>query len=372
MALTLEQVATLAGVSRSTVSRVVNDHPNVNAETREAVWGVIHEHGFHPNNAARTLASRRSQMIGLVIPQALSTVFSDPYFPILIQGIAAACEEQEYYLMLSLVRAQSPTTFRRLVGGGHLDGLIVASALAIDPFVDRLLIENFPFVLIGRSLSEAPITTIDADNVHGATMATQHLLRLGYKRIATISGPQDMVAGMDRLEGFRVALRAAGTTPPPEYVQEGDWSEWSGQRGMSTLLSLASLPQAVFIASDAMAIGALKVIRSAGMQVPGDIALVSFDDIPLASSLETPLTTVRQPIHQLGYTAASVLIDRLRNSDRGGEATATRIVLPTELVVRASCGQQSRFAAAQRQPDARDSNTRHIKGGTPQPEPVHG
>lgn len=358
MALTLEQVATLAGVSRSTVSRVVNDHPNVNAETRDAVWRVIHEHGFHPNNAARTLASRRSQVIGLVIPQALGAVFSDPYFPILIQGIAAACEEQEYYLMLSLMRAQSPTAFRRLIGGGHLDGLIVASALATDPFVDRLLADDFPFVLIGRSLREAAITTIDADNVHGAIMATQHLLRLGYKRIATISGPQDMVAGMDRLEGFRTALRSAGVNVPPDYVQEGDWSEWSGQRGMTTLLGLTPPPQAVFIASDTMAIGALKVIRGAGLQAPGDVALVSFDDIPLASSLETPLTTVRQPIHQLGYTAASILIDRLKNQTRAGGTTATRIVLPTELVVRASCGEQSRSVAAQRQPSARDGSTR--------------
>jgi len=348
--MTLEGIARLAGVSRSTVSRVVNDDPKVNAATRERVWQIIKEHDFHPNTAARALARRRNQIIGVVIPQTLTTVFSDPYFSILIQGIAAACEERDYYLMLSLIVRKADDTFRHLVRGGHVDGLIVASATTEDHFVTRLLANHFPFVLIGRAPERTDIITIDADNVRGAGMAAQHLARMGYTRIATITGPLNMVAAIDRREGYLAGLRSVGLEAPPYYIQEGDWSEWSGQRAMKALLEASPPPQAVFVASDSMAIGALKAIRAAGLRVPDDIALVGFDDIPLASAVEPPLTTVRQPIDRLGYLAASTLIDLLQANPATNESIgAHHIVLPTELVVRASCGQARRFAAGSRQ-----------------------
>lgn len=347
--MTLEHIAELAGVSRSTVSRVVNDDPNVHAATRERVWQIIREHDFYPNTAARALASRRSHIIGLMIPQALHTVFSDPYFPTLIQGIAAASEQRGYYLMLSLMLRQSDDTFGRLIGAGHMDGLIVASALTEDHFVQRLLDENFPFVLIGRSPNHAEITTIDADNVRGASMAAQYLARLGYARIATITGPLNMNAAIDRREGFLLGLRALGIDVPAAYIQEGDWSEWSGTQAMERLLRTQPPPEAVFAASDIMAIGAYKTIRTAGLRVPEDIALVGFDDVPMASAVEPPLTTVRQPIERLGHLAASTLIDRLQmDPARQNLVSVQHIVLPTELVVRASCGQALRFAVGPR------------------------
>ena len=348
--ITLEEIARLAGVSRSTVSRVVNDDPKVHAATRERVWQHIKEHDFHPNTAARALATRRSQIVGLVIPQTLTTVFSDPYFPALLQGIAAACEERGYYLMLSLMIRQTDTTFRRLIRSGHMDGLIVASALKEDHFVERLVADHFPFVLIGRIPERTDIATVDADNLRGASMAAQYLARLGYTRIATITGPLNAIAAIDRRDGFLLGLRGLGLDVPPAYVQGGDWSEWSGTRSMERLLQAAPLPQAVFVVSDSMAIGALKAIRAAGLRVPEDIALVGFDDLALASAIEPPLTTVRQPVERLGYLAASTMIDLLESNpaerDRIG---AQHIVLPTELVVRASCGQALRFAANARQ-----------------------
>ncbi len=299
--MTLEEIARLAGVSRSTVSRVINDDPNVRAATREQVWQVIKANDFHPNTAARALAGRRSRVIGLVIPQALNAVFADPYFPTLIQGSAAACDDRGYYLMLSLVLQQSDDTFRWLIRARHMDGLIVASALTEDSFVARLLDEHFPFVLIGRKPEHTDITTIDADNAHGASMAAQHLAQLGYGRIATITGPLNMVAAIDRREGFLCGLQAVGIEVPAAYIQEGDWSEWSGTQAMERLLHATPPPEAVFVASDSMAIGALKAIRAAGLKVPEDIALVGFDDIPLAATAEPPLTTVHQPIDQLGF-----------------------------------------------------------------------
>ncbi len=194
MAYTLEEIAAMAGVSRSTVSRVINDQPNVGAATRAHVWQVVREHEFHPNSAARTLARRRSQIIGLIIPQAFGAVFADPYFPTLIQGISVACEQRGYHLMISFVSQRSDEAFGRLVRAGHLEGLIVTTALNDDAFVSRLVAEEFPFVLIGRSPHPDKVTTIDADNVRGASMAARHLARLGYTRIATITGPLTMTA----------------------------------------------------------------------------------------------------------------------------------------------------------------------------------
>lgn len=343
--MTLEEIAKLASVSRSTVSRVINNHPSVSDEVRERVWQVIEEQDFHPNTAARMLAGRRSRMLGLVIPQALSEIFSDPYFPLLIQGISAACDARQHYLMLSLLQMQSADAYRRIIQGGHLDGLIVASAFLDDSFVQRLQQDDFPFVLIGRQPSRLDINTVDADNSHGAMMAAQHFARIGYTRIATITGPLNMVASVDRRDGFLAGLRLAGLSISDGQVIEGDFSEQSGYDGMMRLLMLGASqrPQAVFVASDRMAIGALKAARAAGLRVPDDVALIGFDDIPMASAVEPTLTTVRQPIERLGYTAAAVLIDLLAAAE--GSGRPQRVVLPTELVIRESCGHDARFRA---------------------------
>jgi LacI family transcriptional regulator len=349
--MTLEEIARLAGFSRSTVSRVINDDPNVNAETRERVWRVIKAHDFHPNPAARTLAGRRSQVIGLMIPQALTTIFTDPYFPMLIQGSVAACDARGYFLMLSLALGQPDDTFRWLLRSRHIDGVIVVAALAGDAFVARLLDEHFPFVLVGRNSERGVLITLDTDNAHGAGMAARHLAQLDYVRIATISGPANTPAAIDRREGFLCTLRSVGIETPTEYIQAGDWSESSGKQAMQRLLQVTPPPEAVFVASDSMAIGALKALRAAGLKVPEDIALVGFDDMPLAAAVEPPLTTVRQPIDQLGFLAASTLIDLLETAPIETEGNGARhIVLPTELVVRASCGHALRRAAGAHAP----------------------
>ena len=176
-------------------------------------------------------------------------------------------------------------------------------------------------------------------------MAVQHLLRLGYTEIATITGPLDLTSATDRRDGYLAAMRQARLDPPEDYAQEGDWSEFSGSRAMEALLRLRNRPEAVFVASDSMAIGALKAIRASGMRVPEDIALVGFDDIPMASALEPPLSTVRQSIYGLGYTAATVLLDDLLRTPDGERplGEGQRILLPTELVVRESCGQRLRI-----------------------------
>lgn len=292
---TLEQIAKLAGVSQSTISRVVNNQPNMDDATRALVWQVIRDHDFHRNSAARALASRRSEIVGLMIPQALSAVFADSYFPTLIQGISPACNEHDYYLILSFVTQGSGGAFRRIIRGGHVAGLIIASPLAEDEFVMRLDAGSFPYVLIGRSPRPTSTLRVDADNVPGAAVAVQHLVDLGYTRLATITGPLGMAAAIDRRDGFITAMRAASLDLPAAYVQEGDWSEPGGQRAMAAVLQLAIRPRAVFVASDAMAVGALKAIRAAGLCVLDDVALVGFDDVPLASAIEPPSPPCANP-----------------------------------------------------------------------------
>jgi LacI family transcriptional regulator len=308
------------------------------------VQRVILEQNYHPNSAGRALASRRSQIIGLLIPQQMGAVFSDPYFPTLIQGISAAVQEHGFWLSLSFLTEECEETFRRTIRGRHLDGAVIATALAQDPFVQRLEEEQFPFVLIGRSPNPLIATTIDADNARGAEMAVQHLVRLGHTRIATITGPLRMTAAMDRRDGYLGAIRAAGLALPEHYIQEGDWTEASGHQAMSALLRCIPRPEAVFSASDAMAIGALKALRSAGARVPEDMAVVGFDDVPMASAVDPPLTTIRQPIGRLGYTAAVLLLDQLIAPTAARSSEGQYIVLPTELIIRESCGQARRYA----------------------------
>lgn len=338
--MTLEEIARLAGCSRSTVSRVINNDPNVREETRKRVLRVIREQDFQPNPAARALAGRRSRVIGLVIPQPLSTIFSDPYFSTLIQGCATACDERGYYLMLSLVLRQADDTYRWLIRTRHMDGLLVAPPLMDDPFIPHLLDRRLPLVMMGRIPGRADIPTVNIDNVNGAKLATQHLLKLGYTRIATITGAMNLVGAIDRLEGFLNALREAGIDPPEEYIQEGDWSEASGKRAMGNLLQVTPPPQAVFAASDNMAIGAIKAIQAAGLKVPDDIAVVGFDNMPMAAMADPPLTTINHQIERIGFLAATTLIDRLETPPACmSDGDVQHVLLQPELVVRMSCGQ---------------------------------
>jgi LacI family transcriptional regulator len=336
MPLTLEEVGKLAGVSRSTVSRVVNGHPSVRDEVRERVWQVVRETGYQPHAAARSLASRRSQVIGVIIPEAVSTLFVDPFFALLLRGITGACNTYGYQLMLSLFDepADEGETYRRILRSGHMDGVLVASTHMNDPLFPKLLQDSIPFVLVGRH-ADPRVNYVDVDNVGGARMAVEHLIRLGHRRIATITGTLNMASGEDRLAGYCQALEAHRIPVQAALIGEGDFTKGSGTMGMQRLLSAS--PTAVFAASDMIAMGALRALREAGLRVPEDIALVGFDDIPVAAALEPALTTVRQPIERLGSMAADLLLNLLQNAPEA-RAPAARIILPARLIVRDSCG----------------------------------
>lgn len=331
---TLEKIGRLSGASRSTVSRVINGQPGVSNETRQRVLQVIEQTGYQPNAAARSLAARRSQVVGLVIPTAVQFLFTDPYFPRLIQGISQACNQHDYTLSLYLFQTadEEQTIYPRVLRTGAVDGVILSSTQVNDPLIPQLVENQVPFVVIGRPLNAPTANYVDVENVAGGHTATTHLIRLGYKRVATITGPMNAIAGLERLEGYQQAVQDRGRTIDPALIANGDFTEAGGYTAMRQLLT--SQPDAVFAASDMMAMGALRAIREVGLTVPGDIALVGYDDMVPTPVVEPPLTTVRQPIRRMGTQAVEMLIDILHN----GLTPPRRLVLPTELVIRASCG----------------------------------
>jgi len=332
--LTLDDIARQAGVSRSTVSRVVNSQPYVKAEVRERVLKVIQNTGFHPNPAARTLASQRSWMIGLVLPRSVSSFFSDTYFPRLTQGIAQACNQHNYTLGLFLVGTpeDEEKIYSRVSRRGFLDGVLVQSGQIGDHLIDRLVNSSMPLVVAGRPFNTSDVSYIDVDNVQAAYLAVSHLAQLGYQRIGTITGTINSTVSLDRKEGYLKALVDHGLPVDKSLIVEGDFSEASGYRSMEQLLP--SRPEAVFAASDQMAIGAMRFVRESGLRVPDDVAFVGFDDLPQASLAEPPLTTVHQPITQFGGKAVDVLINLIEN----GTKPTQRVIMNTELIIRQSCG----------------------------------
>jgi LacI family transcriptional regulator len=341
--LRLVDIAKQAGVSRSTVSRVVNDHPNVRNDVRKRVQDVIQSTGYHPNAAARTLASQRSWTIGLVLPQSISSFFTDPYFPHLTKGIAQACNQYNYTFALFLVASKEDEEkiFPRVSRKGLLDGVIVQAGHHGDQvIINRLANSNIPVVVAGRPFHSENVSYIDVDNVSAAYSAVSHLARLGYKRIGTICGPTNSAVSIDRQEGYMKALVEYGRVVDETLIVEGDFTEASGYLAMQKLLP--AKPDAVFAASDIMALGAMRTVREASLNVPNDIAFVGFDDLPVASLSDIRLTTVHQPVVPFGAKAVEILIDLIEN----GMYPPRHVIMDTELIIRESCGSSRRIQSS--------------------------
>ena len=331
MAGTLEHIAELSGVSRSTVSRVINNDPRVSETTREHVLEVVRRERYRPNLAARGLASGTTNVIAAVIPGGVDNILSDPYFPNLLRGIAMAADARDQFVMLSLGEVGFRHTVDEVARQGVVAGIVFSAGQVDDPLLEPLVESRTPMVSVGRSEDDR-VSYVDVDNQGSARQITSHLLRLGHRRVATIAGPSFAHAAVDRLAGYSAAMESFGMRVDDNLVYEGDFSEASGRAGMRLLLE--HRPDAVFAASDRMAAGALNEISAAGLRVPEDIAVVGFDDIDRAAHMEPPLTTIRQRPQRMGEAALTLLLDLIADP----ASPPKWVILPTELIVRASCG----------------------------------
>ncbi|HET8570378.1 MAG TPA: LacI family DNA-binding transcriptional regulator [Candidatus Limnocylindria bacterium] len=328
---TLEQVAAVARVSRATASRVVNGDQRVGSDARTAVEEAIKVLGYVPNRAARSLVTRRSDSIAVVIPEPTDQLFGDPFFPRLLRGVTEVLEARETQLVLLMPQgSRDEDRLSRYLSAGHADGVLLASLHGDDPLPQDLQLRGIPVVVGGRPRGSG-ITYVDVDNRGGAEAAVRHLVDAGRRRVATIAGPQDMPAGADRLGGYRDAI--SRSAQGRELIAEADSFSFEGGRAaMAELLRDVPGLDAVFVASDLMALGAVTALRTAGRRIPDDVAVVGFDDSPLAESMEPSLSSVRQPAEEMGREMTRLLMEAIR---RPGSAPR-RVILDTQLVARAS------------------------------------
>lgn len=326
---TLDEVAERAGVSRSAASRVINNAPHVSRAKREAVRRAVDDLGYVPNATARALATQQVGAVVLAISGDDPAMFADPFFAEVVVGVSAVLEETDLELMLSLATStRGQARLEQLLRARQADGVMLMSLHGDDPLTALADRASVPVVFGGRPLNFEPRYYVDADNRGGARLAAEHLIAVGRTRIATITGSIDEGAGTARYKGFQDALAVAGLDST--RVAYGDFSEDGGSRAMAQLLVDHPDLDAVFIASDQMAIGALRVLREAGKSVPADIAIVGFNDLASARHTAPPLTTVNQPINALGREMARMLLALM-----AGEQPSP-LILPTRLVVRDS------------------------------------
>jgi DNA-binding LacI/PurR family transcriptional regulator len=324
---TLEEVALRAGVGRGTVSRVVNGSAQVSPRAKAAVEDAIAELGYVPNRAARTLVTQRTDSVALVIFESGERFFAEPFFGRIVQAVSSVLVARNLQMVLMI--AQAPEERRRLEGyltRQHVDGALLLSLHGDDPLPALLEERGVATVRVGRPMYADRGAYVDADNRAGAREAVAYLRRQGRRRIAAITGPLDMAAGLARLDGFRDVV---GDGP----VAFGDFSQESGEAAMLRLLEQYPDVDAVFAASDTMAVGALRVLRHFGRRVPEDVALIGFDDSAVALHTDPPLTSVDQPIAEMGREVARLLLAKLDGDDDGSNS---EVVLPTRLVIRGS------------------------------------
>ncbi|MEU5256120.1 LacI family DNA-binding transcriptional regulator [Streptomyces longwoodensis] len=358
---TLEAVAARAGVSRATVSRVVNGGDGVREPLVERVRRAVEELGYVPNQAARSLVTRRHDAVAVVIAEPEARVFADPFFALQLRGISKELTAHDNQLVLLLTEGRDDhARVARYLAGGHVDGALVFSLHLDDPLPGLIQGAGVPTVFggrpgwsDGRAAATGPTVYVDSDNRGGARDAVRHLASLGRTRIAHITGPLDQTSAADRLDGYRDVMGDAD----PGLVAESDFTPAGGERAMRALLDRRPGLDALFAANDLTAAGALRVLRERGLRVPEDVAVVGFDDmLPVAEQTDPPLTTVRQDIEEMGRLMARLLLRRL---DRPGGGTGPRatdedgpggrpaapadpddagagVVLPTTLVRRAS------------------------------------
>jgi len=331
---TSQDVADLAGVSRTTVSFVLNrlEGVNISESTRERVWEAARKLNYHPNASGRKLASGKSNTLGLVLCQSPEQVFADAFLPRVIVGVEQAAMQDSFHVLLKPVAPDDMTGYARLIRENHVDGIILSGPRQDDVEIIRLHKEGVPIMLMGQ-LPESEIGFVDVNAIEGAEIAVEHLLETGHQRIGMITNaPLSYTSAQQRRLGYLQALEKRNIAPDLALIKEGNYTPASGYHAMKELLYESPRPSALFIASDVVAAGAMLAAKRAGLRIPQDLAFVGFDDIPMAEFMDPPLSTVRLPAYDLGWAASDRLIRLMRGEglDQGG------VFLESQLVIRES------------------------------------
>ncbi|MBM4464499.1 MAG: LacI family transcriptional regulator [Chloroflexi bacterium] len=330
---TIQDVAAAAVVSYQTVSRVINNRPDVAEDTRRRVWQVIEELGYQPSAIARGLVSKRTYTLGLITAD-----FSDYFFTQVIVGAEVEARKQGYFFMLCSTErnpADEPE-YLRLLTERQVDGILFArpSTEEDSRHIVSLIQQDVPLVTTAYWLPGEKLTVVDVDNIDGGLQATECLIELGHRKIGMITGPAGWKSVNDRAEGYKLALSRAGIPFDASLVEYADWSYQSGYEAMHRLLAKSPQITALFAQNDQMAIGAMRALREAGRRIPDDVALVGYDDIPAAAYCHPSLTTIRQPMQRVGEVATQLLIQLVN----GSAVERKEVLLTTELIRRETCG----------------------------------
>ncbi|WP_031314288.1 LacI family DNA-binding transcriptional regulator [Caldanaerobacter subterraneus] len=334
MNVTIKDVAKRANVAPSTVSRVIADSPRISKETKERVWKAMEELGYYPNAIARSLASKVTNTLGLIMPRSTEEAFSNPFFPEVMRGISVVAHREKYDLLLSTSgnKEEEKEAVIRMVKGKRVDGIILLSSRTTDELIPWLRDEKFPFVVIGKPLDARGVYWVDNDNIGASKLATTYLIKHGHREIAFISGSLEYVVSLDRLDGYKLALEENGLTFKRELVEQEEFSEDGGYRAMMKILERAK-PTGVVVTDDVMAFGVIRAAIDKGFRVPEDISIVGFNNIPLSAFANPPLTTIDISTFELGIKSAELLIARLKQK----EIESDHIIVPVKLIERKSC-----------------------------------
>lgn len=327
---TIKDVAREAGVSYSTVSRVLNDYRYISPEKRQRVMAAVERLGYVVNLQARKLVGGRSEIVGLVIQE-----LSNQYNGLVMQGIDEELARVGYELMLHTTHRHKDkeALFVKTLTGSMIDGLLLLLPLDPGSYLAGLREQHFPYVVIDHQGFDDFSPTVGADSWQGASSAVRYLIELGHRRIAFVAGQSVTSSALDRLAAYRAVLEKHGIAFDPALVQPGEYAQHQGFVAANALLDLPQPPTAIFAANDLSAIGVYEAIRSRGLRIPQDVSVVGFDDIPQAAYMHPALTTVRQPVVEIGRRAVRLLLTYINDPDHPTE----RVVLPTELVIRDSC-----------------------------------
>ncbi|GAB6928518.1 maltose operon transcriptional repressor MalR [Paenibacillus sp. JCM 10914] len=336
MAVTIKDVAKRAGVSPSTVSRVLSNHPRISRETSRKVKEIMDEMGYHPNIMAKSLVSKTTESICVILPKPAEELFLNLFFMELIRGIVTQANRSGYDVVLSSggTEQEEVAAISRLLNGRRVDGAILLYSRQDDQVVDFLKANNYPFVLVGRSEKYPDILSVDTDNIQAAYDATKHLISLGHKRIGFVSGPPNLIVSQDRMKGYRKALADANLEMRKEWIVEGEFLQESGYRAMSFFMNLPERPTALVIVDDIVAFGVLRGLHELGYKVPEDVSIISFNNISLTELSTPPLSSVDIGIYNLGYTASQALIQAIRNDENA--VLPNRYIIPHRLMTRES------------------------------------